>query len=136
MGNFIGEAVIPYDRVAPDDLFALAPFPDDFWLVPDASTPTGHRVDLSVPSRDIDVVLFFFALMAETRTLDGFSPVGGIVIALFLRSLSPSCLHSRPRPSLDPSATVQLIDVTAGSEELGRMSAIQLSPVSRQLAGQ
>ena len=134
-GGIIGEAVIPYDRVAPDDLFALAPFPDDFWLVPDASTPTGHRVDLSVPSRDIDVVLLFFALMAETRTLDGFSPVGGIVIALSDEPESDS-LPLTPEASLEPSATVQLIDVTAGSEELGERVPFELSPVSRQLAGQ
>ena len=134
-GGFAEDAVIPYDRVAPDDLLALAPFPDDFWLVPDASTQTGHRVDLSVPSRDIDVVLLFFALMAETRTLDGFSPVGGIVIALTDEPDTDS-LPLTPEASLEPSATVQLIDVTPGSEELGQRVPFELSPVSRQLAGQ
>lgn len=134
-GGIFGEAVIPYDRVAPDELLALAPFPDDFWLVPDASTPTGHRVDLGVPSRDIDVVLLFFALMAETRTLDGFSPVGGIVIAL---SDEPDIdsLPLTPEASVEPSATVQLVDVTPGSEELGQRVPFELTPMSRQLPGQ
>ena len=134
-GGVVGEAVIPYDRVAPDVLLALAPFPDDFWLVPDASTPTGHRVDLGVPSRDIDVVLLFFALMAETRTLDGFSPDGGIVIALSDEPDADS-LPLTPEASLEPSAAVQLIDVTPESEELGQRVPFELSPVSRQLPGQ
>jgi len=134
-GGIVGEAFIPYDRADPDDLLALAPFPDDFWLVPDASTQTGHRVELIVPSRDIDVVLLFFALMAETRTLDGFSPVGGIVIAL-PGEPDPDSLPLTPEASLEPSATVQLIDVTPGSEELGQRVPFELTPISRQLAGQ
>lgn len=40
VGGMLPSAVIPYDRT---DRFAMWPFPDDFWLSPDASTPTGSR---------------------------------------------------------------------------------------------
>jgi hypothetical protein len=135
VGGAIEDAVILYDRVAPEDLFALVPFPDDFWLVDDASTPTGHRVNLSVPQRDVDVIFLFLALMAETEMLDGFSPVGGIVVALSDEP-DPSSLPLTPEASLEPSAAVQLLDVTPGGEAFGSRVPFELTPVSRQLPGQ
>jgi hypothetical protein len=125
-------AVIPYDRT---DRSAMSPFPDDFWLAPDASTPTGYRVALSVPSGQADVVFFYSALMNETSSLDGFSPTGGIVIKL---SAAPDAasLPLTPQASIEPSATMRLFDLTPGSDTLGRRIPFQLSPVSRMLEGQ
>jgi hypothetical protein len=134
-GGITGASIIPYDRATPEDLLALVPFPDDYWLVADASTPTGHRVDLSVPSRDADVIFLFLALMAETKTLDGFSPVGGIVIALSDEPDTDS-LPLTPEASLEPSATVQLFDLTPGGDAFGHRIPFALSPISRQLVGQ
>jgi hypothetical protein len=125
-------AVIPYDRT---DRFAMSPFPDDLWLEPDASTPTGYRVALSLPSGEADVVILYSALMNETSKLDGFSPIGGIVIKL---SAAPdtASLPLTPQASLEPSATLRLFDVTPGSDTLGRRIPFQLSPISRMLEGQ
>ena len=98
VGGMPPSAVIPYDRT---DRFAMFPFPDDFWLAPDASTPTGYRVALSVPSGEADVVFLYSALMNETSKLDGFSPIGGIVIKL---SAAPdtASLPLTPQASLEP----------------------------------
>jgi hypothetical protein len=37
------DPTILYDRVAPEDIFALVPFPDDFWLVDDAVSHAGEQ---------------------------------------------------------------------------------------------
>jgi hypothetical protein len=109
--------------------------PTTFWLSVDPSTPTGYRVALSVPSGEADVVFLYFALMHETSALDGFSPVGGIVIKL---SAAPdtASLPLTPQASLEPSATLRLFDVTPGSDTLGQRIPFQLSAVSRMLEGQ
>jgi pimeloyl-ACP methyl ester carboxylesterase len=131
-GGVVPSAVIPYDRT---DLSRMAPFPDDYWLAPDPSTPTGYRVELSVPPGEPDAVLLYSALISETRSLDGFSPTGGIVIKL---SAAPDAasLPLTPEASLEPSATMRLFDVTPGSATLGQRIPFQLSPISRTLEGQ
>ena len=113
----------------------MFPFPDDFWLAPDASTPTGYRVALSAPPGEPDVVLLYSALINETSKLDGFSPTGGIVIKL---SDAPdtASLPLTPQASLESSATLRLFDVTPGSDTLGQRIPFQLTPVSRMLEGQ
>jgi pimeloyl-ACP methyl ester carboxylesterase len=132
VGGMLPSAIIPYDRT---DRSAMSPFPDDFWLAADASTPTGYRVALSVPSGEADVIFLYLALMNETSSLDGFSPTGGIVIKL---STAPDAasLPLTPQASLEPSATMRLFDLTPGSDTLGQRIPFQLSPVSRMLEGQ
>ena len=134
-GGTPGPAVIPYDRTVSVDRFAMAPFPDDYWLVPDPSMPTGYRVILSAPPREIDVQVLFLALMAETWGLDGYSPIGGIVVALSAEPDATS-LPLTPQASLEPFATMRLIDVTPGSDTLGQRIPFELTPISRALEGQ
>ena len=125
-------ATVLYDRTDPS---RLSPFPDDSWLLTDPSTPTGYRVFLRAPPREIDVQVLYLALMAETGGLDGFSPVGGVVIEL---SDAPdiTSLPLTPGASLDPSAAMTLFDLTPDSDTFGQRVPFQLSPVSRQLPGQ
>jgi hypothetical protein len=132
IGGMPAGAIILYDRT---DRFGMSPFPDDFWLAPDASTRTGYRVALSVPSGEADVIFLYVALMNETSKLDGFSPTGGIVIKL---STAPdtTSLPLTPQASIEPSATMRLFDLTPGSDTLGQRIPFQLSPVSRMLEGQ
>jgi pimeloyl-ACP methyl ester carboxylesterase len=131
-GGVVPSAIIPYDRTDPS---GMPPFPDDYWLAPDPSTPTGYRVELTVPPGEPDVVLLYSALISETRSLDGFSPTGGIVIKL---SAAPdtASLPLTPQASLEPSAAMRLFDVTPGSATLGQRIPFQLSPISRTLEGQ
>ena len=115
-------AEVHYDRV---DRTALAPFPDDFLLVPDASTLTGQRVAVFVPDREEDVVNIFQSLIADTAALDGFSPLAMIAVEV---SEAPE-LASLPmtvEASLDPFASIALFDMTVGSSGYGRRVAFQL----------
>lgn len=125
-------ATVLYDRTDPTQ---IAPFPDDYWLFPDASLPTGYRVSLSPPAREADVQVLYLALMNETRELDGFSPTGGIVISLSDRP-DASSLPVTPAASLDPSAAMGLFDLTPGSDTFGQRVPFELSPLSRRLPGQ
>ncbi len=125
-------ATVLYDRTDPR---SMTPFPDDYWLLPDPSMPTGYRVILRVPPREVDVSILYSALMNETSSLDGFSPIGGIVIEL---SDAPNMasLPLSPEASLDPSAAMRLFDLTPSSDTFGQRVPFQLSPVTRALPGQ
>ena len=44
--------VVPYDRT---DASRTAPFPDDLWIVPDSTSPTGRRLEIPIPDRESDI---------------------------------------------------------------------------------
>ena len=119
-------ATVRYDRRDPS---VYAPFPDDVWLEPDATTRTGARVELPVPEREQDVknVLSKMKEAAEgsAAALDGFSPIGPFVVEL---SDAPegSSLPQTQDDSLDPLATVGLFDLTPGSPRYGERVPFKL----------
>lgn len=125
-------ATVLYDRT---DSTRMTPFPDDFWVYPDPTQPSGYRVLLTPPPREPDVGVLYAALMSPTNVLDGFSPIGGIVIEL---SDAPDAttLPLTPAASIDPSATLGLFDLTPGSPTFGQQIPFQLTPISRTLPGQ
>ena len=104
-------AVVPYDRGDPS---RYAPFPDDVWLVPDAGTPTGARVELPVPDREPDVRFLFGRLNMTAGSPDGFSPLGALVVELS-EAPAEGSLPATPAESLDPFATVGLFDIDPDS---------------------
>lgn len=108
-------ATVRYDRT---DASTYAPFPDDVWLEPDTMTRTGTRVDLPVPNRESDVVNALAKLKQAAEQgpfpLDGFSPIGPIVVELS-NAPDATSLPSDQAASLDPLATVGLYDLTPGS---------------------
>jgi hypothetical protein len=109
-------ATVRYNRA---DLGATAPFPDDFWTVPDITTPTGLRLSLSVPARDADLQATWRALIADTAQLDGFSPIAPIVVELS-DAADPATIPRTPEESLDPLASVGLFDLTPASPMRGK----------------
>ena len=115
-------ATVPYDR---SDASQYAPFPDDVWLEPDASTPTGARVELPVPNREIDVRILFGALNRTAGSPNGFSPLGALVAEL---SDAPDedSLPTTPAESLDPFATIGLFDIDPDSAQYGQRVPFQL----------
>lgn len=131
-GGTSGSPVIPYDRT---DYSTVAPFPDDYHLGEDSSTGTGYRYAVPIPLREADVQVLYLALSAETWSLDGFSPIGGIVIPLDAAPDEDS-LPLTPEASLEPTAALGLFDLTPGSETFGKRVPFQLSPLSRALARQ
>ena len=113
-----------YDR---DVVTGLAPFPDDYWLTPDASTATGLRVDAPVPDRTPDVETVYTALLAEVNKIDGFSPSGPIVVELD-QPLWPQSVPRTSAESLDPLASVALFDLDPTSPSYGQRVPFQLTP--------
>ncbi|MFO0745577.1 MAG: hypothetical protein U1F43_07875 [Myxococcota bacterium] len=104
-------AVVPYDR---EDHARLAPFPDDTWLVADASKPTGRRFQLPTLTREDDVKSLLVALSEVPQTLDGFSPLAPIVVEL-PATAAPASLPMNERASLDALGTLGLFDVDPAS---------------------
>jgi hypothetical protein len=110
----VGPTVI-YDRV---DRRPSTPFPDDFWLVPDDTKPTGVRVNVPVPVATADVQGIFRALLRETNKLDGFSPIAHLVVELS-EAPDPTSLPRSSAESLDAQASVGLFDVKLDSPAYG-----------------
>ncbi len=105
-----------YDRR--DDRF-VDPFPDDYYLEPDASMKTGFRVELPPVNRPFQIATVFEALRNDTELLDGWSPIGAIVIKL-PETLDPATLPLDQEASLDPLSSAALIDLTPGSPTEGQ----------------
>lgn len=102
---------IPYDRT---DASRSVPFPDDVWLVEDASAPNGRRVDIPVPEREADIELILGNIKTAIGTVDGFSPLGPIIVELPSAPELES-IPMKPAESLEPLATVGLYDVSSTS---------------------
>lgn len=123
-----GEASIPFATLTagePGEVFydrtdhrRTSPFPDDFWLAPDPAKPNGVRFAFPVPEGPGDLRGIFRALLNDTRDLDGFSPIGHLVVELSEAPLASS-LPRTSAESLDPRASVGLFDVTDGSPTYG-----------------
>jgi hypothetical protein len=109
-------AVVPYDR---NDASAFGPFPDDFYVVADSSTRTGLRTDIRTPAVDAQLAALFEASIAPTRTLDGMSPLGPIVVPL-PAALLPGSIPLNARASLDAFASLGLFDIDASSPAYGK----------------
>ena len=109
----VAEAV--YDRVLGR---STHPFPDDFFLVDDATKPNGVRVAIPVPIAPSDVQGIFRVLINDTRELDGFSPIAPIVIEL-AEAPDPASFPTTPAASLAAGAQAALIDLTVGSATFG-----------------
>jgi hypothetical protein len=127
-----------YDR---RDRNAPLPFPDDFFLVPDASTPTGLRAEIEVPDHSPAVESLLGGMASHTTQLDGFSPIGNLSVQLS-SAPDPLSLPLTLEASLDPVASVGLFDLTPGSATYGervpfdltiRSDAFESQPVSHSL---
>ncbi|MCG8592627.1 MAG: hypothetical protein MJE66_25330, partial [Proteobacteria bacterium] len=120
-----------YDRTDPRE---VGPYPDDFYTVADGATATGLRLDVPEPDGPTDVQLLFNTLRIGINQLDGFSPIGPLVLVLS-ESVDAGSLPLTPAESLDPLATVVLVDVTPGAPERGQRMPFRLEPRSDTTAG-
>lgn len=110
-------ARVLYDRTDP---LAVAPFPDDFWVEPDASQPSGRRVALPIPPFADDAQLTAFtALAGLVGQVDGWSRQTPIVIGLS-HPLDPSFVPADLPASQDPFAPIALVDVDPASPDYGK----------------
>ena len=108
-------ALVHYDRA---DTSRVTPIPDDFFTTPDATTRTGLRVQIPVPTVDRGTQGLYRAVLERTGDFDGFSPHGSIVVRL---SDVPdaSRVPSGAAESLDPLSPIVLLDLTPGSASQG-----------------
>ena len=105
-----------YDRTDP---LALAPFPDDYFAVADASTPSGIAIDLPAPPfTEAFQAQAFDALAAQTIGVDGWSRMTHVVLA-FSHPLDPGAVPADAVASMDPFAPIALIDVDPASPAFG-----------------
>ncbi|MFK7896440.1 MAG: hypothetical protein AB8G23_11425 [Myxococcota bacterium] len=109
-----GAARVRYRKGDPDE---IAPIPDDFWTRRDPTSPTGRRLDLPVAVRG-DIRKVISGLAPELARLDGWSPVAPIVLQL-TGPLDPATLPLTAAESVDPAATVALVDIDPSSAEYG-----------------
>lgn len=110
-----GEATVVYDRSAGR---FLHPFPDDVFLVDDATKPNGVRVAIPVPVGPTDVQGIFRVLTFDTRELDGFSPIAPLVFEVE-EAPDANSFPTTPAASLQPGANAALFDLTVGSPTYG-----------------
>lgn len=110
-----GRASVIYDR---DSAQSFAPFPDDWWAEPDAAAPTGLRLAFSGPSfgdlRDLVVA----GIATSLASLDGWSPVGPIVLSLS-HAVDPSLLPDDAFAAQDAYSPIAILDADPASPDYG-----------------
>jgi hypothetical protein len=115
-------AQIPYDR---EDHRQVAPYPDDYWLATNPSDPTEHRLRVQMSGFGRSARWLMNGLAAGVRKFDGFSPIAHITIPL---STPPNLdsIPQTPEQTLDPLASVFLIDITPDSPDYASRIPFQL----------
>jgi hypothetical protein len=109
-------AQVQYDRT---DLVQLAPFPDDYWLVPDATLPSGRRVELEIGDFGVPLINAVGTILSRGMAeRDGYSPVQPFVLA-FSHALDPSSLPADEAASIDPASPIVLLDLDPESPYFG-----------------
>lgn len=112
---------VRYERGNPE---ALAPLPDDFFTASDPTTRTGRRLDLPFALKG-DLGRMVDGLRSELDGLDGWSPIAPIVVPLS-GAVEASSLPRTVEASLDPTATVALVDVDPDGPDWGRRHPFEL----------
>ena len=105
---------VVYRRTIPGE---VAPIPDDFWTVFDSQSATGLRLDLPVALRS-DLREVIEGLRPELARADGWSPIGPIVLPISDR-IDPDSIPRTVDESLDPAATIALVDIDQVSPTRG-----------------
>lgn len=110
----------------------LSPFPSDRYTRPDATSPTGLRVDVTAVTTNDRVVGAYPKTVTDLNTMDGFSTVGGIYVnltgdvdaATFTRSVdgytgadAPAALVDVDDKSPDKGKAVGLIPMYASTAD-------------------
>lgn len=110
------------------------PFPDDTFLVADATTATGLRPDVTVPDHASAVQNLLSKMATVAARADGWSPIGPLSVELAAMP-DPTTLPADPEASLDPLSTVALLDVDPASPTYGQRVPFQLVARNDALSG-
>jgi hypothetical protein len=126
-----GAASLTYDR---SDPLALEPFPDDYWIVPDATRPSGRRVAVDPPPYPGLLGAAAFAVTESLSPRDGWSPVQPIVLGVS-HPLDLSNLPESEAESLDPAGPIGLFDMDPTSPGYGKRVGFTLEARSDPALG-
>lgn len=113
-----------YDRSSP---MSLAPFPDDWWTVPDASTTSGLRLAFAGPPFGDGRDAVLDGIEASVNGFDGWSPVGPIILS-FSHAVERSLLPQSESESQDPFAPVSIFDLDPSSPSFGARIPYRVEP--------
>ncbi len=96
-----------------------APFPDDHFTRRALRSPTGRSVALpeTKPSSGLD--RFVEAVRSEIDGLDGFSPVGPLVLETS-QPVDPASIPMTAEESMHPASSIVLLDIDPSSPDFGR----------------
>lgn len=120
---FAEPATVHYDRA---DTRNLAPLPDDAFRDP----RYGGQLTVPVPDGPEDVQQLFIGLTTvDLQALSGFSPLAYWTIELSA-AVDPASVPLTPAASLEPLASVRLLDVTPDAATYGRRIPFRLEPRS------
>jgi hypothetical protein len=109
------------------------PFPDDFYLSPDASTATGLRlIDPALPDHSSSVAGLLSAMATTLADADGWSPLGSMSVELSAAP-DPASLPLTQEESLDPLASIGLFDLTPTSPTFGQRIPFKLTVRADQI---
>jgi hypothetical protein len=104
-----------YDRDSPA---SFAPFPDDWWTEDDPGAPTGLRVAFVGPTLGGLRDLVINGLEASMASLDGWSPIGPIVLS-FSHAVDRSLLPADEFAAQSPFSPIALFDADPASPGYG-----------------
>jgi hypothetical protein len=130
----------------------LLPFPSDYYLIEDASTPSGYRVNFTeenIPRGEGAFKNYEF-LREQMNALDGFGTSAAIVFGFSKgigtpdideegNDLPPESLHIGPAETVQTDSPVVLLDISEGSPEVGQARPLILeyvSDINPELIGQ
>lgn len=115
---------VRYDRMDP---LTLTPFPDDYFRIDDASTPSGYALDFPPPPfPEAFQAQTFEALAVQTLGVDGWSRLAPIAMA-FTQALDASAVPADEAASIDPMAAISLVDVDPASPQFGERVPYRLT---------
>ena len=119
-----GVAAPVYDRSSP---MTLAPFPDDWWTVPDASTASGLRLAFAGPPFGDGRDAVLDGIETSLNGFDGWSPVGPMILS-FSHAVERSLLPESESESQDPFSPIAIFDVDPASPDHGARIPYRVEP--------
>jgi hypothetical protein len=108
---------VTYDRI---DKSAISPFPDDYFLVDDPSTPSGKRIQ-AAPLIELGTAIATQVARSVANSIgdrDGFSPIQPLLVD-FSESVDAARLPADEFASLDALAPIGIYDLDPASPGFG-----------------
>jgi pimeloyl-ACP methyl ester carboxylesterase len=124
-GSKAPSSIAKYGPAAQSD---LTPYPSDRYTVPDPSTPTGLRVDITSAKTADQLVAAYPDTAKELDAMDGFSTTGGVLME-FTSPIDPTGLVDLP--DADPPVTGAVLDANDYKKPDSPLLLVNVDPESK-----